>query len=81
VGEVLEIAVGEQRFEVVVRALSAQRGPAPVARQLYEETAASMQHRAQRAAARAAGVEPALAIRGRPTKREGRDLRRLRGEG
>ncbi|MFN9806689.1 MAG: RNA-binding S4 domain-containing protein [Betaproteobacteria bacterium] len=81
VGEVLESAVGEQRFEVVVRALSAQRGPAPVARQLYEETAASAQHRAKRAAARAAGVDPALAIRGRPTKRVGRALRRLRGEG
>jgi ribosome-associated heat shock protein Hsp15 len=81
VGEVLEIAVGEQRLEVVVRALSAQRGPAPVARQLYEETPASVQRREQRALARAAGVEPARDLRGRPTKRDGRDLRRLRSEG
>jgi ribosome-associated heat shock protein Hsp15 len=73
--------VGEQRLEVVVRALSAQRGPAPVARQLYEETPASVQRREQRALARAAGVEPARDLRGRPTKRDGRDLRRLRSEG
>jgi hypothetical protein len=52
-----------------------------VARQPYEETPASVQRREQRALARAAGVEPARDLRGRPTKRDGRDLRRLRSEG
>jgi len=59
----------------VVRALSAQRGPAPVARQLYEETPASIAAREQAAAERRLAPEPALALaHGRPTKRERRAL-------
>ena len=38
VGEILVIKQGWDEKEVVVRALSAQRGPAPIARELYEET-------------------------------------------
>jgi ribosome-associated heat shock protein Hsp15 len=78
IGEALEIAIGEQRLEVVVRALSAVRGPALAARQLYVETEESVRRREQRAEARRLGAEPAQAIRGRPTKREGRALRRVR---
>jgi ribosome-associated heat shock protein Hsp15 len=81
VGDVLEVQVGDARIEVVVRALSASRGPAPVARLLYEETAASIGRREQRQAVRAHAPEPAAHIKGRPTKREGRALRRVRGEG
>jgi len=75
-GEILEIQQGDVRIDVVVRALSAARGPAPAARLLYEETEASVARRALRQAARA--VEPVREIKGRPTKREGRALRRLR---
>jgi ribosome-associated heat shock protein Hsp15 len=74
-GDRLQIQLAAETLEVVVRGVSAARGPAAVARQLYEETPASQARRAQLAAARAA--EPAAAIRGRPTKREGRVLRRL----
>ena len=77
-GETLEIQQGEQRIEVVVRLLSTLRGPAPVARTLYEETPASAEHRARHQAARQLAPEPALQIKGRPTKREGRALRRVR---
>jgi ribosome-associated heat shock protein Hsp15 len=79
IGDRLEIHVGDVPIEVVVRALSAQRGPATAARLLYEETPASAARRAQRQAARAYAPEPARDIKGRPTKREGRELRRLRG--
>lgn len=79
VGEQLQIQVGEARIDVIVRALSGTRGPAPVARQLYEETAESVARREQRAAARAYAPEPAQDIKGRPTKRDARELRRLRG--
>lgn len=79
VGEQLQIQVGEARIDVIVRALSAMRGPAPVARLLYEETAESVARREQRAAARAYAPEPAQDIKGRPTKRDARELRRLRG--
>jgi len=79
IGDALEILVGETRLEITVRALSPQRGPAPVARALYEETPASLARREQNLLMRRHGQEPAQSIKGRPTKKQGRDLRRLRG--
>lgn len=51
-GDVVTLRQGPVRREVVVRALSAQRGPAPVAQQLYAETPASIAAREQAATAR-----------------------------
>jgi ribosome-associated heat shock protein Hsp15 len=60
---------------VVVKGLSEMRGPAPVAQQLYEETAESLAERAQAAQQRRYAREPALSIEhGRPTKRGRREL-------
>jgi ribosome-associated heat shock protein Hsp15 len=81
VGDRLSIEVGASRIEVQVLALSALRGPAPVARLLYDESAASILRRETQRAARAAAPEPAQHNKGRPTKREGRVLRRLRAGG
>ncbi len=75
VGERLEVQVGEQRLELVVRGLSSQRGPAPQARLLYEETPGSVARRARLAEQR--GAEPARSLRGRPTKRDRRLLEDL----
>jgi ribosome-associated heat shock protein Hsp15 len=80
VGDELEVVIGDTRFEIIVRGLSAQRGPAPVARALYEETAASLARREQAHLLRRHGQEPAQTIKGRPTKKQGRELRRLRSE-
>lgn len=67
---------------VVVKGLSAVRGPAPVAQQLYEETPESVRERERAAEARRYAREPALAIgHGRPTKRERRDLDEARSRG
>lgn len=61
--------------EVVVLGISANRGPAPVARLLYQETEASLEAARRAADARRQGVEPALAQdQGRPTKRDRRQL-------
>ena len=65
--------------ELVVLALSKQRGPAPVAQLLYDETpdsrAAQLSWREQSRWS----TEPALALtQGRPTKRQRRDLDRQR---
>ena len=70
----LEIHRGEDVFGL-------QRGPASVARELYMETEEGQRRREERAALRKLAVEPALdrTSKGRPTKREGRELRRLRG--
>jgi ribosome-associated heat shock protein Hsp15 len=60
---------------VVVRGLSKQRGPAPTAQLLYEETPESLLAQEQAREQRRLGSEPALSIvQGRPTKRERRDL-------
>lgn len=60
---------------VIVKGLSAMRGPAPVAQQLYEETPESIATREAAAQQRRDAPEPSLSIgHGRPTKRERRDL-------
>jgi ribosome-associated heat shock protein Hsp15 len=60
---------------VVVMGLSASRGPAPVAQQLYEETPDSVKARQQASEQRKYAPEPALSIEhGRPTKRGRREL-------
>src|SRR5512133_2358188 len=47
VGERVEIQQESMRIEVIVRALAQVRGPAPVARELYEETQESSERRAR----------------------------------
>ena len=61
--------------ELRVLGLGTMRGPAAVARTLYQETEASVLAQQQAAEARRFGVEPASAQAcGRPTKRDRRDL-------
>ena len=79
-GDDLQIRRGDDVMDVVVRELSSARGPAPVAQRLYEETDESRQRRARAAERRALAREPALDIKGRPTKRDARVLKRLRGD-
>jgi ribosome-associated heat shock protein Hsp15 len=60
---------------MVVRALSAVRGPAPAARALYEETPDSVAARERAAEARRLAPEPAASLaQGRPTKRDRRQI-------
>jgi ribosome-associated heat shock protein Hsp15 len=76
-GDALRIARGEEVFEVEVRALSAVRGPAPVAQALYAESDESRLRRdaarAERAAQRA-GYRPPES---KPDKRARRLIRAL----
>jgi ribosome-associated heat shock protein Hsp15 len=78
VGDLVALRQGERgeiQRELRVQGLSAVRGPAPVAQQLYTETAASEAAREAAARARALQPEPAHAIeQGRPTKRDRRRL-------
>ena len=74
-GDTVAIRVGPITRTVTVRGLSGQRGPAPVAQQLYEETLESIAAQAAAREQRRMGSEPALAIeQGRPTKRDRREL-------
>jgi ribosome-associated heat shock protein Hsp15 len=78
-GDELQIRRGNEVMEVVVRGLSDVRGPAPVAQMLYEETEDSRRRREAASERRVLTREPALDIKGRPTKRDARVLRKLRG--
>ncbi len=81
-GDRLEIRRGFEQLEVVVRALAEQRGPAPAAQQLYEETAASRARREAEAEQRRLGAALAPRPSGRPDKRSRRRIIRFsRGEG
>ena len=74
-GDTLEIRQGPVIRTVIVQGISAQRGAAPVAQQLYAETPDSIQKREQAAEARRLNTEPAQAIEhGRPTKRDRRNI-------
>jgi len=79
VGDELQVRRGDDVMDIVVRELSSVRGAAPVAQRLYDETGESRQRRARAAERRALAREPALDLKGRPTKRDARELRRLRG--
>ena len=74
-GNLLEIRRGEEVFKVYVESLSNTRGPAAVAQKLYRETQES---KTMRAAAAKIAFEPSVVRKGRPTKKEGRELRRFK---
>lgn len=82
VGDTIALRQGDTPKTVQVLGLSAIRGPAPVAQQLYQETEASVAERVRLAEQRRLAPEPASAIAmqhdGRPTKRDRRDIERTR---
>jgi ribosome-associated heat shock protein Hsp15 len=76
-GDVIRLRQGPVERTVVVKGLSAVRGPASVAQLLYEETAESLLSRSQAAEQRRLAPEPAQSIeQGRPTKRDRRQMDR-----
>ncbi|WP_374349787.1 RNA-binding S4 domain-containing protein [Chitinimonas sp.] len=75
VGDLLRIRTSAEEFEITVLALSAMRGPASVAQQLYGETEASIAARARRREENSlAPVFDLPESRGRPTKKWRRQL-------
>jgi ribosome-associated heat shock protein Hsp15 len=71
------VRIAEFDWHIVVRGLSQQRGPAPQAQLLYEESEASRAERQKRADQRRWGTEPSLQMKGRPTKRNRRLLEKF----
>ena len=80
VGDAILVQRGDERIECVVRGLSDVRGPASAGQLLYEETADSRERRVRHSETRRLAREPAASIKGRPSKRDGRELRRLSGK-
>ena len=81
-GDTVALRQGVISRTVLVRGISGQRGPAPVAQQLYEETQESVALRAQAAEHRRLNQEPASSLEhGRPTKRDRRSLDKAQDTG
>lgn len=79
-GDRLELHAGDVDWTITVRALSMQRGPAPVAQALYEEDPASQARRQQQVSDRKLAATPEAAIKGRPSKRDRRLIHRFTDE-
>jgi len=75
--DVVVIRRGEVEFTVVILALSGKRGPATVARTLYEETEASISARETAREDRRLIRSPASRPQGRPDKRDRRKIRKF----
>jgi ribosome-associated heat shock protein Hsp15 len=78
-GDRLRVTNEAGTYEVEVLALSDVRGPAAVAQTLYRESDASRAERARVAEERKQMMEMGGFAEGRPTKRDRRELSKLRG--
>ncbi len=80
IGDKLTIRRGPYEWTVVVRALSLRRGPASAATLLYDETEESKQNREEAVSEIRAQAWKSPYTRGRPSKKDRRDLARFRGQ-
>ena len=81
VGDEVRVRLGPYEHQVVVKALSAHRGPASVAVGLYEEQPESLAAREAMALQLKTLHTAFVTEKGRPTKRDRREIDRLRGRG
>ena len=79
-GDLIQLRAGDQDWVVAVQGFNEHRRPAVEAQQLYQETPNSAQKRARAAELRALSPAPDQEQKGRPTKRDRRQLGRLHGD-
>jgi ribosome-associated heat shock protein Hsp15 len=80
-GDRIRIRIGPYEHIVTVHGVSERRGPAPVAAKLYEEDAESRKQREVMAAHVKAMNANTGYESGRPTKKDRRDIAKIRGRG
>jgi ribosome-associated heat shock protein Hsp15 len=79
VGDMLQVSSDAGEFQLEVLLLSEMRGPASVAQTLYRETDESRELRVKLAEERKATRPFEISPEGRPSKRDRREINRLRG--
>jgi ribosome-associated heat shock protein Hsp15 len=77
-GDLLRVKNDSGEFHIEVLALSEMRGPAPVAQKLYRETEASRELRLKLAQERKTMPPIEASREGKPSKRDRREIDRLR---
>jgi len=77
VGDALRVRVGPYEWLVAVRGLSERRGPPKTAHELYEEAPEGRVARERLAELHKIAPAPAYQGKGRPTKKERREIERL----
>jgi ribosome-associated heat shock protein Hsp15 len=80
-GDLLQVKNDGGEYQVEVLLLSEMRGPAAVAQTLYRETEASRELRLKLAEERKAMPHFEVSREGKPSKRDRRQIARLRGRG
>jgi len=80
VGDEVRVRQGPYEFYLVVRALSARRGPASAAAELYQERPESRAAREAMALQLKTLHVAFVSEKGRPTKKDRREIERLRGK-
>lgn len=78
VGDLVRVRLGPIERTLAVKSLAERRGTAVAAAALYQETAESVARRTEREAQLKLMPETAFRGKGRPTKRERREIERLR---
>jgi len=78
IGDELRIRQHNNTFVIHVRQFNERRGPASEAQEMYEETEASRAERTRLAEQRRLAPTPAYEEGGRPTKRDRRDMSRIK---
>ena len=73
----LSVQIGEFIWQIEILGISPQRSAAPIAQTLYHEEEASLARRQQQIAEHKAAINPDAQIKGRPTKRDRRQIHRF----
>lgn len=76
-GDQLEITIGDVQWNIAVAGLNEYRRPAPEAALLYAESEESRARRQAASEARKLAPAPGSDLKGRPTKRDRRQLQRF----
>ena len=80
VGDSLRVRIGPYDWHITIRAVTERRGSARDARLLYDETPEGRAARERLAEAHKIAPAPTYQGKGRPTKKEGRELQRRQDE-
>jgi ribosome-associated heat shock protein Hsp15 len=80
VGDRIRLRLGPYEYRLTVREASERRGPAAEAARLYEEDAEAKRAREALAAQHKLLPTPAFRGKGRPTKKQRRDIERWEGD-